>query len=182
MLFFWRIPVVLTGDNLIQNLNINVIQFVDVKADYRFLVFAELSVEFIRAFEQAGFGAVCLDKWEEEPWQVVEGTEFRAVTLVAFKGYGKECIDRGHAVIYRGPYTEVRDEEGHVFPRGERIAVCERTFRTLTEGPCRKHFIGIEPKVLGEPVAWCAPPATRRSPAETKGGRQIAECGGEKCC
>ena len=113
---------------------------------------------------------------------LIEGIEFRAVTLVAFKGYGKECIDRGHAVIYRGPYAEVRDEEGHVFPRGERIAVCERTFRALTEGPYRRHFIGIEPRVLTEPVAWCAPPNTRRSPAETKGGRQVIECGGEKCC
>lgn len=137
---------------------------------------------FVLAFEQAGFSAVCLDKWEAEPWQVVEGIEFRAVTLVAFKGYGRECIDRGHAVIYRGPYVEVRDEEGHIFPRGERIAVCERTFRTLTEGPCRSHFIGIEPKVLAEPVSWCAPPNTRRPPQETKGGRQIAECGEEKCC
>lgn len=138
--------------------------------------------EFVRAFEQAGFSAVCLDKWEAEPWQVVENIEFRAVTLVAFKGYGRECLDRGHAVIYRGPYAEVRDEEGHLFPRGERIAVCERTFRTLTEGPYQKHFIGIEPKILAEPVAWCAPPGTRRPAAETKGGRQIAECGGEKCC
>lgn len=138
--------------------------------------------EFLRVFEQAGFGAVCLDKWEAEPWRVVEGIEFRAVTLVARKGWGRECLDRGHAVIYRGPYAEVRDEEGHVFPRGERIAVCERTFRSLTEGSCRNHFIGIEPKILAEPRAWCAPPGTRRPAQETKGGRQIAECGGTKCC
>jgi SAM-dependent methyltransferase len=138
--------------------------------------------EFVRAFERAGFSAVCLDKWEEEPWQVVEGIEFRAVTLVAFKGYGRECLDRGHAVIYRGPYAEVRDEEGHIFPRGERIAVCERTFRTLTEGPYRSHFIGIEPKVLADPISWCAPPGTRRPASETKGGRQISTCGEARCC
>lgn len=137
---------------------------------------------FIRAFEEAGFSAVCLDKWEAEPWRVIEGIEFRAVTLVAFKGFGRECLDRGHAVIYRGPYAEVRDEEGHSFPRGERIAVCERTFRTLTEGPCRDHFIGIEPRTLAEAVAWCAPPGTRRPPSETKGGRQIADCGTGTCC
>jgi ubiquinone/menaquinone biosynthesis C-methylase UbiE len=138
--------------------------------------------EFVRAFEKAGFTAVCLDKWEEKPWRVIEGIEFRAVTLVAFKGYGRECLDRGHAVIYRGPYAEVRDEEGHIFPRGERIAVCERTFRTLTEGPCRNHFIAIEPQVLADPVAWCAPPGTRRPASETKGGRQISTCGTAKCC
>ncbi|MDD5035926.1 MAG: methyltransferase domain-containing protein [Methylococcaceae bacterium] len=138
--------------------------------------------EFPRAFEAAGFGSVCLDRWDTEPWQVIEGIEFRAVTLVAFKAYGKECLDRGHAVIYRGPYIEVRDEEGHIFPRGERIAVCERTYRTLTEGPCRSHFIGITPKILAEPLAWCAPPGTRRPASETKGGRQIVDCGGGACC
>lgn len=137
---------------------------------------------FLQAFEQAGFMAISYDKWESEPWRVIEDIEFRAVTLTAFKGWGRECWDRGHAVIYRGPYAEVRDEEGHVFPRGERIAVCERTFRTLTEGPCSAQFIGIAPKELAEPVAWCAPPNTRRSPQETKGGRQLADCGGGACC
>jgi hypothetical protein len=113
---------------------------------------------------------------------VVDGIEFRSATVTAVKGYGKDCLDRGHAVIYRGPFAEVRDEEGHIFPRGERIAVCERTFRFLTEGPLCASFIGIEPRELGEPVAWCAPPGTRRSVAETKGGRQIADCADGVCC
>jgi arsenite methyltransferase len=138
---------------------------------------------FVQAFAEAGFTAVRVDKWDAAPWRVVEGIEFRAVTVTAVKGEGNACIDRGHAVIYRGPYGEVRDEEGHVFPRGERIAVCERTFRMLTGGPCREDFIGIEPAVPHEPRAWCAPPNTRRSPAETKGGRQVAsECGSGGCC
>lgn len=138
--------------------------------------------EFTHSFAEAGFAGVCLDKWSEEPWRVVEGIEFRAVTLLAVKGHGRECLDRGHAVIYRGPYAEIRDDENHVFPRGERIAVCERTFRFLTEGPFKQDFIGIEPKVLAEPVAWCAPSGTRRPAAETKGGRQIAACGDGSCC
>jgi arsenite methyltransferase len=141
--------------------------------------------EFVRAFVDAGFMAVKLDKWDAQPWQVVEGIEFRSVTLLATKGHGKECIDRGHAVIYRGPFAEVRDEEGHVFPRGERMAVCERTFRFLTEGPYQENFIGIAPAVLSEPRSWCAPPNTRRSPAVTKGARHGldgADCGDTKCC
>jgi ubiquinone/menaquinone biosynthesis C-methylase UbiE len=140
--------------------------------------------EFLAAFVEAGFAAVRLDRWDLSPWRTVEGIEFRSATLTAVKGEGTACIDRGHAVIYRGPYAEVRDEEGHVFPRGERIAVCERTFRMLAEGPCRDDFIAIEPAVLQPPVAWCAPPNTRRPPAETKGGRQVAagDCGGGACC
>lgn len=139
--------------------------------------------EFLRAFVEAGFASVCLDKWSPAPWRVVEGIEFRAVTLLALKGDGRECLDRGHAVIYRGPYAEIRDEEGHVFPRGERMAVCERTFRFLTEGPFKKDFIGIEPPALAEPRPWCAPAGTRRPAVVTKGGRQRV-AGGDvgSCC
>ena len=137
---------------------------------------------FLNSFVDAGFAGVTVDHWSAEPWQVIQGIEFRAVTVTAVKGYGTECVDRGQAVVYRGPFAEIRDEEGHVFPRGERIAVCARTFRFLTEGPYRSHFIGIAPRILGAPRAWCAPPGTRRHAAETKGGKQIADSGDGVCC
>jgi SAM-dependent methyltransferase len=138
--------------------------------------------EFLRAFVEAGFVAVRIDKWAAEPWQVIEGIEFRSITLTAVKGEGRECLDYGHAVIYRGPFAEVRDEEGHIFPRGERIAVCARTYRMLTEGPYQDDFIGIPPVVLGEPKAWCAPPGTTRSPAVTKGVSHVSGCSSSGCC
>ena len=146
---------------------------------------------FLQAFEAAGFVAVRYERWQAEPWRVVEGIEFRSVTLTAVKPEGGECIDRGHAVIYRGPYKEVRDEEGHVYPRGARIAVCERTFRLLTDedGPYAGDFVGIAPMAEREPIPWCAPPGTRRPPAETKvGGPARASaapadgCGDGPCC
>lgn len=138
---------------------------------------------FFNMWVEAGFTAVRLDKWDAKPWRTVEGIEFRSVTVTAVKGGSKACIDRGHAIIYRGPYSEVRDEEGHIFPRGERIAVCERTFRMITEGPYKDDFIGIEPYVFQEPVAWCAPPGTRRPVQVSKGGRQlVSDCEGGRCC
>jgi ubiquinone/menaquinone biosynthesis C-methylase UbiE len=143
---------------------------------------AFLEQEFPRAFVEAGFVAVKIDKWAAEPWQVIEGIEFRSVTLTAVKGEGKECLDYGHAVIYRGPFADVRDEEGHIFPRGERIAVCARTYRMLTEGPYKDDFIGIPPAALGEPKAWCAPPGTTRPPAVTKGASHASGCSGSGCC
>lgn len=138
--------------------------------------------EFVQAFAEAGFLAVALDNWSPEPWQVIEGIEFRSVTLTAVKGASAPCLDYGHAVIYRGPYAEVKDDEGHVFPRGERMAVCERSYRLLTEGPYRDHFIGIAPAVMTEPVPWCAPNGTRRPAAETKGGRHTAESRASGSC
>lgn len=142
--------------------------------------FGEL--EFLQAFVDAGFQAVCADKWSSEAWQVVEGIEFRSVTVTAVKPEGKECLDVGHAVIYRGPFAEVRDEEGHIFPRGERIAVCARTYRALTTGPHRDNFIGIVPAVQVEPRTWCAPPGTRRPAAETKGGVFNVACDADADC
>ncbi|QBQ56123.1 methyltransferase domain-containing protein [Nitrosococcus wardiae] len=139
--------------------------------------------EFLDAFLAMGFVAVSYDKWEAEPWQVVEGIEFRSATLTAVKPEGSECMDVGQAVIYKGPYTQVHDEEGHVFPRGERIAVCERTFRLLTTGPYNDDFIGISPAVSQEPVTWCAPAGTRRPAQETKGGiHQGGSCAESGCC
>ncbi len=140
--------------------------------------------EFLRSFVEAGFVAVTIEKWGAEPWQVIEGIEFRSVTLTAVTADGQECLDYSHAVIYRGPYAEVRDEEGHIYPRGERIAVCARSYRLLTEGPYRDDFIGIAPTVLGDATPWCSPPATRRDPAVTKGTRHDAGActAGPSCC
>jgi len=43
---------------------------------------------FLEAFERAGFQNVHLAKRDEAPWQIVEGIEFRAVTVTATKGVG----------------------------------------------------------------------------------------------
>jgi len=48
---------------------------------------------FLEVFREAGFENVMIDKRDEEPWQVVEGIEFRSVTVVADKpgGTGRRC-------------------------------------------------------------------------------------------
>ncbi|MCH8977367.1 MAG: methyltransferase domain-containing protein, partial [Proteobacteria bacterium] len=138
--------------------------------------------EMLNAFHDVGFLSVSLDKWDAKPWQVVEGIEFRSVTVTAVKGSDEACLDIGQAVIYKGPFRTVFDDEGHEFPRGVRMAVCERTFRYLTEGPQKNDFIGITPAREQKAVVWCAPAGTRRSAKETKGG--VHKQAGEKtsCC
>jgi len=138
--------------------------------------------EMVEMFLQAGFQSVTFDKWSAEPWQVVENIEFRSLTLTAVKPEGTDCMDKGHAVIYRGPFSFVKDDEGHEFPRGERMAVCERTFRFLTDGPYREEFIGIAPADERTAIPWCAPHGTRRPATETKGGQHVQGDNEGACC
>ena len=136
---------------------------------------------FLQAFADAGFVAVACDKWDAAPWKVIEGIEFRSVTVTAVKPEDSPCLDYGHAVIYRGPFAEVRDDEGHVFPRGARMAVCGRSYELLTGPAYGGAFIGLAPAEPGEPRTFCAPPGTRRPAAETKGGVTSGGDGGG-CC
>jgi arsenite methyltransferase len=138
--------------------------------------------EMLKAFHGVGFLSVALDKWDAEPWQVVEGIEFRSVTVTAVKASDEECLDKGQAVIYRGPFETVFDDEGHEFPRGARMAVCERTFRYLTEGPHKNDFIGITPAKAQDAVTWCAPAGTKRPASETKGGVHRQGSTESGCC
>jgi ubiquinone/menaquinone biosynthesis C-methylase UbiE len=139
--------------------------------------------EFLQAFVNAGFIAVAYDKWESAPWQVVEGIEFRSVTIIAVKPECDPCIDKGHAVIYQGPFSEVYDDEGHVYYRGKRMAVCERSYRLLTGSAYGDHFVGIVPETLSPGKPWDCATGTIRSATETKGGQYEKKCapnGG--CC
>jgi len=137
----------------------------------------------LEEFQRAGFQAVCYNKWSAEPWQVLAGIEFRSVTITAIKGEDVECLDQGHAVIYRGPFSYVRDDDGHEYPRGERMAVCARTYRMLTEtAPYRDAFIGISPAMARQPRVWCAPAGTVRPVSETKGGSHVGDNSGSCCC
>ncbi len=137
--------------------------------------------DFSKAFADAGFVAIAYDKWDTSPWRVVEGIEFRSVTLTAVKPSAEPCLDKGHAVIYRGPYASVFDDEGHVYYRGERMAVCERTYQLITDGPYRADFIGLPPAQVIEPLLWCAPSGTRRGIRENK-GVELKQCGSIGCC
>ena len=114
---------------------------------------------------------------------MVEGIEFRSVTITAIKPMDEPCLDVGHAVIYRGPYSEVYDDEGHVYPRGHRIATCARSYDLLTNGVYKDDFIGIAPASLKPAVNWCAPAGTLRPASESKGAtHQGGSASDGACC
>lgn len=128
--------------------------------------------EFLRAFEDAGFYGIALDKRDDEPWQTVEGIEFRSVTVTAYKGKEGPCLERNQAVIYKGPWRAVHDDDGHVLERGVPMAVCDKTFQIYTSEPYAADILPIPPRVAvaleKAGVFDCARPA-RRDPRETKG-------------
>lgn len=102
--------------------------------------------QFLSAFEEAGFHGIEIFKRQREPWRTVEGIEFRSVTVVAHKGKHGPCLERNQAVIYRGPFKAVHDDDGHVYHRGARMAVCDKTFRLLQRPPYAGMFEAIEPR------------------------------------
>ncbi len=100
---------------------------------------------FLQAFEEAGFYGIEMAARQSEPWRTVEGIEFRSVTVVARKGKQGPCLERNQAVIYRGPFKKVEDDDDHVYYRGERMAVCDKTFRLLQKEPYVGRFDFVEP-------------------------------------
>lgn len=128
---------------------------------------------FLAAFEEAGFHGISVIERQAEPWRTVEGIEFRSLTVVAWKGKQGPCLDQKHAVIYRGPFRQVEDDDGHLFRRGVRAAVCEKTFHLLTSDPYQSHFDAVVPRELvpleQAPPFVCTGPARVRTPQETKG-------------
>ncbi len=147
--------------------------------------------DFLQAFEDAGFYGMEYLVYEQQPWGTVEGIEFRSVTVVAYKGKEGPCYDHKQAVIYKGPWRAVIDDDGHTLRRGERMAVCEKTFDIYTSPPYAEDIVAVPPS---EPVD---PSSTRpfdctldvvRDPRETKGSNfqltQLPEesCGPSGCC
>ena len=100
---------------------------------------------FLQSFEEAGLYGIALVERAARPWRTVEGIEFRSVTVVAYKGKEGPCWDRKQAVIYKGPFREVVDDDGHVLRRGVRVAVCDKTFQIYARAPYTEHFSAVEP-------------------------------------
>jgi len=128
--------------------------------------------EFLRAFEEAKFHGVQIEELRTEAYQTVEGIEFRAVTVTAYKGKEGPCIERNHAVIYRGPWKQVVDDDGHTLERGARMAVCDKTFKLYAQPPYAGQFILIPPREevpLANAGVFDCSRDHKRHPRETKG-------------
>jgi arsenite methyltransferase len=150
---------------------------------------------FLKMFEQAGFyGIEILDR-QEQPWQTIDGIEFRSLTVRAFKGKEGACLERNQAVIYKGPWKQVHDDDGHIYHRGQRMAVCDKTFQILTQpsSPYQADIVPVLPHTeipLEQAISFDCKRSSVREPRETKGTGYRATiantapvCGeGSGCC
>lgn len=128
--------------------------------------------EFLNAFTAAGFYGVEIIERQQEAWATVEGIEFRSLTVRAWKGKQGPCNDHHQAVIYKGPWKTVVDDDGHTLRRGERMAVCQKTFDIYSKAPYADSILPVEPHTAvtaeqAEPFD-CRRNAIRH-PRETKG-------------
>lgn len=150
---------------------------------------------FLKMFEEAGFYGIEILNREENPWQTLDGIEFRSLTVRAHKGKEGDCWERKQAVIYKGPWKQVQDDDGHIFCRGERMAVCDKTFQIMTRAgsPYRRDIIPLAPYQdipLAETLAFSCKSKALRHPQETKGvGYTLTQlgdagdcCSGGECC
>ena len=134
----------------------------------------------------AGFHGITIDKWESAPFAVVDGIEFRSLTITAWKGKQGPCMEAGQAILYKGPWKQVVDDDGHTFERGVRTAVCAKTYGIMTSEPYAGQTLGIEPAAAipahAQQVFDCLR-SEPRHPRETKGGeyRQNEPSSGA-CC
>jgi catechol 2,3-dioxygenase-like lactoylglutathione lyase family enzyme len=104
--------------------------------------------ELLRAVAEAGFVGLSLQKFGSAPCFRQEAVEMRELLLAAYQ----PVVDspEGHQVVlYRGPFAQVVDDKGHVYPRGERVVVSARTAEQLGQGPYAEHFTCFRPDSVG---------------------------------
>lgn len=141
---------------------------------------------FLDAFAHAGFYGIEIADYKREPWSVVNGIEFRSMTVVAWKGEDGPSKDHRQAVIYNGPWKRVEDDDGMVLERGTRTAVSRKSFEMYTREPYADHVTAVPPRAAVE--SEDAPDfdprrSTLRDPRETKAGVALEErAGGSSCC
>ncbi|MEL7498212.1 MAG: methyltransferase domain-containing protein [Planctomycetota bacterium] len=144
--------------------------------------------QFLEEFEKAGFYGIQIAKRVSEPWQIVEGIEFRSITVISYKGKEGPCLECNQALIYKGPFKSVVNDDGQTFFRGERMAVCDKTYQMATQAPYRDSFVPVQPRVdipLDQAADFDCNNTARRHPRESKGlDYQETRCceSDEGCC
>ncbi len=111
---------------------------------------------FVAAFVEAGMEDVQILSRQADAWQIVEGIEFRSMTVVAYRPIQSSCCDPCGSVIYHGPFAEIADDAGNLYQRGRRQEVDAQTFAKLGLPP----FAGCFTRISTEGKTMAAEPST----------------------
>src|SRR3989338_2047208 len=110
--------------------------------------------EFLSKAKDAGFYA--LEILKNFKYKEVEGIQFCSITVRGYKlKKGKDCVYIGQYATYLGHYSEVRDDDNHIFPRGVSIEVCTDTANKLKRIPYAGQFMITDVKKDGAPNPCC---------------------------
>ncbi|UXY15878.1 hypothetical protein N8I74_02350 [Chitiniphilus purpureus] len=142
----------------------------------------------LRSFEEAGFHGITVH-WSTavDPLAVdrIGDVDVRMCIIEAYRGKQGPCFELGQAVMYRGPWREVEDDDGHVYRRGQRVAVCAKTFDLMMRAPYQGQFVGLrsvnEPPLAQAELFDCNTPALR-DPKVTKGLAPFAGATAASAC
>jgi catechol 2,3-dioxygenase-like lactoylglutathione lyase family enzyme len=96
-----------------------------------------VETEPLEALERAGFRGLHYERLGDIHCFQVNGVELREMRLCGLKEAGTSAACE---VLYKGPLTEVVDEDGTVFARGERVTVTARQAERLRRGPAAELF------------------------------------------
>jgi catechol 2,3-dioxygenase-like lactoylglutathione lyase family enzyme len=98
----------------------------------------------VALLEEAGLVGVRMAKFDAKPCFVRGGVGMRELQLEGFAPADAGGVEI--EVMYKGPFAEVRDDEGRVFARGRRVAVPGAVADRLRAGELAAQFVVFGPK------------------------------------
>jgi catechol 2,3-dioxygenase-like lactoylglutathione lyase family enzyme len=101
-----------------------------------------VETEPVEALRRAGLTGVYYEKLGDIHCFRVNGVELREMRLLAWRpGAGAGPSTR---VVYKGPFARLVDDDGTVYPRGERVAVNPGKLERLQQGPAAGQFAVLQ--------------------------------------
>jgi len=112
----------------------------------------------LEALEKAGFQQIAIVKFGGNPCFVRGGHELRE-TIIEARTLAGSCCDDRFDVVYKGPFASLTDDEGHVYPRGVRVPICNRTWNAMTSQGVAELFTRMPVREGAASVDACGGPA-----------------------
>jgi catechol 2,3-dioxygenase-like lactoylglutathione lyase family enzyme len=103
--------------------------------------------DVVQLAEAAGFERVRLLQLDAKPCYTRQGIDMRETQIEAWKP--SQPSGRTVTVVYKGPFRELRDDRGNVFPRGRRVTADAALAERLRAPEMAAHFLVLDPPAAG---------------------------------